>query len=506
MNQRQRTQMFRSYLQQRFTQADAMTPGQKLEVIEQLRKEARGDVAGHPNALRMPKEGGGTILLPTHHDLVQAALEGRRVSMGGTTIEAQQGATSLSERMEALPTPAKLGVLAAIFILPLLFVCGLMNLVGGDEEPAVAALEATPTLEPTLTLTVPITPTLTLEPTIAVTQVVTVTAPLPSPTPYAIALGTLGGEAGASGNDPASIEVAGYTWVLAAGSVANGQWLPVGAEWLAGTQLRRVVAVPYEPDVAASMSELRGGEVIRLRLRSGEIAKYKVSEVRRQQRQQIEVLAERTPSLVLLLHSEPSAERWVVQAEAVQAPQEFTVYTAGMADAGSGPAPVVPTAALPTLVPGTVLGDDSEAIAPTEIVTDTRTIRSEETGLELTIRRCQTAEQIGEEEPPSKQAFLICDVTLSALEGHVSVPFSADALAITEEDWITSNIDWWPPSVSVTRALASGGTLSAGRSTRGRIAGLVARGSSFFGSSGQPVVVWEQAGRRYLIQVTAEAP
>ena len=503
MNQRQRVQMFRSYLQQRFELADAMTPGQKLEVIEQLRKEARGEVEGHPNALRMPKEGGGTILLPTNHDLVQAALDGRRVSMGGTTIEAQQSAASLSERMEALPTAAKLGVLAAIFILPLLLLCALMNLMGGEEEPALA-MEITPTLEPTLTVTALLTPTLTIEPIIAATQVVTVTAPLPSPTPYAIALGTLGGEAGSSGNDPASIEVAGYTWVLAAGSVANGQWLPVGAEWLAGTQLRRVVAVPYEPDVATTISELRGGEVIRLRLRSGEIAKYKVSEVRRQQRQQIEVLAERTPSLVLLLHSEPSAERWVVLAEAVQQPQEFTVYTAGVDS--SAPAPVVPTAALPTLVPGAVPGDDPSLSQPTEIVTDSRTIRSEATGLELTIKRCQTAEQIGEEEPPSKQAFLICDVTLTALAGHVSVPFSAEALAITEQDWITSNIDWWPPSVGVTRALSSGGTLSAGRSTQGRIAGLVARVGSFLGSSGQPVVVWEQAGRRYLIQVAADAP
>ena len=493
MNQRQRQETFARYIRERFDALDAITPGQKIEVVAQMREEARGHVTGHPHSIRLPKAGGGSILLPKDHELVRAALEGRRVSMGGTTIESAATSASYSERMEALPTPAKVGLLALIGLAPLLFILLFMGFLGGDAEAAEA---------PTVTTTVEASPTATelVEVTPAEDVVVVVTpsaAPvLPTATPYAIALGVVGGEAARSANDPASIEVAGYTWVLAAGEVLNGQWLPVGAEWLAGTELRRVVAVPYEADVAEAVSNLRGGEVLRLRLRSGEIVKYRIADVRRQQRQEIEVLAERSPSLVLLLHSEPSAERWVVVAEAVQQPQEFTLYTAGVAgiEAESVATPY------PTLVPGTT--PDME---PSEVITTTRTITSEATGLRLEVGRCQRAAQVGDEEAPSKQEFMSCNVTLTALDGHVSVPFSADALAVTEEEWITENIDWWPPAVSVTRALSSGGTLTAGSSTSGRIAGLVARRSGF-GSGGQPVVVWEQAGTRYLIEVDADAP
>lgn len=500
MNQRQRTQLFQTYWQQRVSDAQAITPGQKVALIEQLRREARGETE-RPGYLRMPRVGGRTILLPVNHPLIAAALEGRRVSMGGAVVESERPA-SMGARAQNLSTPQKLALLGGSGIVAMLLICAMMIAVTRRNQDS--TLAAMPTGSPSVTPTG--TPTPSPTPTVAATPALTVTAVptalVATPTPYAIALGTLGGEAAPQGNDPASVEVAGYSYVLAAGGVTNGQWQPVGAEWLAGTQLRRVVAIPWEPEVADVIAALRPGEVLRLRLRSGEIIKYRVSEVQRQQRQQIEVMAVRTPSLAIILHSEPAAERWIVIADAVQEPQDFSVYTAapGSGDPGGAP-PAVDAPLVPTLVP------DAPAVGEQTIVTDTQTITNTAAGLVLTITGCTRAEQIGEQEPPAKQDFLLCDVRFTALAGRGNVAFSAESLAVTEEEWMTANVDWWPPSMAVTRALRSG-TLAPGSSTSGRIAGTVLRASSspVSRSPSRPVVVWEQAGSRYLIQVAAPAP
>ena len=494
MNQRQRVQLFQAYWQQRVSEAQAITPGQKKALIEQLRREAKGET-DRPGYLRMPRIGGRTILLPVNHPLIAAALEGRRVSMGGALVEAEQP-VSIGGRAQNLSTPQKIALLAGGLLAFMLLMCGFMSMLSGGKERALAAA-------PTASTTPSATPDPSPSPSATATAIAATPVVEATPTSYAIALGTLGGEAAPNGNDPASIEVAGYSYVLAAGGIKNGQWQPVGAEWLAGTHLRRVVTVPWEPEVAEAIAALRPGEVLRMRLRSGEIVKYRVTEVQRQQRQQIEVLAARTPSLALVLHGEPAAERWVVIAEAVQEPQDFTVYTAAP-EGGAGVGSAPPSgAAVPTLTP-------SIPTTPTEeetIITDTQTITNTAVGLVLTVTGCTRAEQIGEQEPPNKQDFLLCDVRFTALPGSGNVAFSAESLAVTEEEWITANVDWWPPSVAVTRALRSG-TLSPGNSTSGRIAGTVLRASSspIRRSNSRPVVVWEQAGLRYLIQVTAPAP
>ena len=60
------------------------------------------------------------------------------------------------------------------------------------------------------------------------------------------------------------------------------------------------------------------GDEIILRLRSGEVVKYTLVDVQRVQRYEIEIMNSLTPSLVVILHSERSGERWVLVADAVQ--------------------------------------------------------------------------------------------------------------------------------------------------------------------------------------------
>ena len=469
--------------QERVQRAGAITPGEKLALVTVLERELTEQG-------RVPLAS-GPVRVPVDHPMVEAVMEGRSVSVGGQTLGAP---LAFGERMQALPVPAKLALLALVGLLPVLF--ALMLRAGRGDEAMVAGVLETPT------------PTVTLEPTREPTEEATAqpTEVLPTATPYSIAL--ISGAAPASSNDPASLEIAGYSYILATGTVQNGIWEPAGAEWLDGTTLRRVIAIPYEREVANSLSALRSGTVLQLRLRSGEIVKYRVTEIERQQRQQIEVLAAREPSLVVLLAGEPGPERWAIIATALQQPQDFGDYTTSPDE--SAP-PLPPLAAGPT----TEVEDDDSPVGlstpvtleSSTVITTSRTITHTAAGLMLSVEECERVARIAEQEPPDNdQVFMLCEVTLLALEDNAeAVLFSGEHLAITEQRWMAELADWWPPSVSASRSLRSG-TLSPGSTTRGRVAGLINAddGSLLSRTSSEPILIWEQAGTQYRILLGAD--
>ncbi|HID89401.1 MAG TPA: hypothetical protein EYP52_06800 [Anaerolineae bacterium] len=446
---------FETYLNRRVADVQAVTPGQQLEVIRQLREEAYKEG-------RVPMPSGVIYRLPTGHPAVRAALEGKPVSMGSGKTASRRGGGS--GRVEDMSKAAKFGILAAILLVPLLLVLGWIVLRrGGEAEETVPEL---PEREVSITLT----PTSTR---VQSTPVGTISSP--TPTPYALSLGL--DEAASGGNDPASVEFAGHSFVLGEGHVDGGVWSPSGAEWLAGTELRRVIAVPYGADLANAVSRMRSGEKVRLRLRSGEVVEYTVDEVRRIKRHEIEVLSERRPSIAIILFGERSGERWVIVGSAVQQPATFIEYT-------PVPTPVgVPHT--PTPIPASV----------ETLITSTRVITNESAGLVLEIGSCNRVLQVGEQQPPrSNWQFAVCDVTVAALRDYAL--YSGEAMAITERDWILDTVDWWPRPVAVSDAIGEG-VLSAGGTVSGQIAGIVIKSSLTRRS--EPVLVWEQAGIRYVI-------
>ena len=473
---RELTNAFERYFSGRVQKARAITPGQKKELIERLRQELKED-----GRVPLPT---GPVKVDPKHAAIRAALDGRAVTMGGKIIS-QISDDSLSGRMEALPVPAKIGLMAAIFLIPLSIVILIMVSRGGEEaegivlQPtATATLEATKTPLPTITplpnATVTATPVPTQPP--IVIQI--------SPTPYAFALTE--GDAPNSNNDPASIEIAGFSYILGAGKVDNGAWQPAGAEWLRGSYLRRIIGLPYEPDIANVLTQIRAGNVIKLRLRSGEIVKYKIAQTLRVQRQQIEVLAERSPSLAIILYGEPSPERTVVIGKAVQEPQDFSVYSIGASNQNS---PVIvngtPQApSVPTLVP----------VSQQTIITSTRTMTNTLARLTVEVESCNQADDIGGQKPPkSKQKYMVCNLTLSAAKDGLGTTYSQEALAITDQDQIDSSIDWKPPPVPQPSDALGNGSLNAGDQVSGRIAGIV--------ETSDPVLVWQQAGTKIIIQL-----
>ena len=93
------------------------------------------------------------------------------------------------------------------------------------------------------------------------------------------------------------------SFVLGRSRLDGGVWEPIQAEWLDGTQVRRVIAIPLdELDRAIEI-----GDVLRVRTRSGMIVPYEVVEKTKLQRTQIEALSSLEPSLVVILYDTTAA-------------------------------------------------------------------------------------------------------------------------------------------------------------------------------------------------------
>jgi len=268
---------FQAYLDFRTQKAGALTPGQKLDLIRSLLEEARqGSVpTGERSVTRLPVE----------HPAVQAALRGEEVSLGEAMIRKKADWKDVS----AWPLHRKLMLLGAIVLVIVGLGMGMMR--GGKAK---AEAEATPS------------PTSTPDWYATLTAVAVENAaqpPLPTPSPPATAtpafLLGLGGPAEDS-RDPASIEIAGRLFILARGKVdkESGQWKPQGPEWLAGTEVRRVFAIPYE---ALADAEIKAGDALYVRTRGGQVLTYRVRDVIRLMANQIEAFVSLRPSIVVAL-------------------------------------------------------------------------------------------------------------------------------------------------------------------------------------------------------------
>jgi hypothetical protein len=275
------------------------------------------------------------------------------------------------------------------------------------------------------------------------------------------------GHVAEAGNDPASLELAGFAYILTTGNVQNGLWEPRGAEWLQGTELRRVVTVPYEADLLAALFEMSAQETLRLRLRSGEIVAYRLAEVTRVSQTEIDILAAPYPSLAIILYGEEDTDaRWVVIGEAIQSQSDFDTYSAGN------------TAAPSTSNLITAEGQ--------EIVTD---------DLTLSVANCQPTDQVEGQSPPGRhQRFIICDITF---EG-TAVPAQEEiAIAITEWSWVQSAPDWLPYQ-PIDIALSD---LNPGQSTTISFSGIVNKVPADRASDSRPVLLWQRANATYLIEL-----
>ena len=208
-------------------------------------------------------------------------------------MAAESASTPL--QVKALPNkPAKykrLGT-AAFVAIALVFLLGLTALFGRSFPLFGAAPDATSTWTPAIAAS-PIPPTSTLIPTGTVVD-------------YGL-------------YRPLSVEFGGTSYTLSVSTlVDNHQWLPSGAEWLAGTQVRRVLALPYSDDLRQTVETLQPGDLIRVWLANGDVVEYSFIQVERLAETDTDVLMGLEPSIVIILYGEPSSDRYAITGAAVQ--------------------------------------------------------------------------------------------------------------------------------------------------------------------------------------------
>lgn len=440
---------FDAYVRRRFEEVNAITPGQRAAVIDELIREA------HAEGL-VPLPSGDLAKLDVTDPRVQGVLDGDDVDVDGHAVsEKQTGLTAMSN-------PQKAAVMGGIVLLMILFILFLGAVkAGGEPEPT-----QTPTPTPTAT------------PTVSVTQP-------PTEQPIYIfddQVGDVSDEA----NAPVSLDLAGNSYVLTESDVRNREWNPESAEWLVGSEVRRVIAIPFSRELRDRVEGLQKNHEIDLRLGSGEVVTYRLLEVKRVNRNEIEIFAEKTPSLVIVLYGERTVDRLIIIAEAVQKPDVLATYVV----------PIPIPSVTPTL---SLVGIFSE----TTVLTTSQVITDAVTGVRLSIDESIRVSQIGTQKPPlNKQRFMVSSVTLMAT--RTQVPYSGLALAITEQESIQKATDWWPEVVSVQGSLGDG-MLVPGTEVHGKVAGVVNKPPSFIGAGSTPVLIWEPGGGvRYVIEINED--
>jgi len=115
---------------------------------------------------------------------------------------------------------------------------------------------------------------------------------------------------------PMGLELTGgWTFYLQKGDLKDGSWTPQGgSEWLNGTELRRIVALPWNPQLEAVSKTFKTGDPVRMLMNNNDIISYRIDKVETVTRDQVDVLEGNTPALVVILYRNDSNERVVILA------------------------------------------------------------------------------------------------------------------------------------------------------------------------------------------------
>jgi hypothetical protein len=120
---------------------------------------------------------------------------------------------------------------------------------------------------------------------------------------------------GPNGPYPIGIQLTGgWIFSLNRSTMVQGLWTPKSGEWLDGTQVRRVVALPWGRQSEAVIRSVQPGDEINLFFSNKQAILYKVSEIKQLAVTDVSVLSDTRPSLVVILYQPGAAQRWVVVA------------------------------------------------------------------------------------------------------------------------------------------------------------------------------------------------
>ncbi|HTP00979.1 MAG TPA: hypothetical protein VMJ64_06360 [Anaerolineales bacterium] len=107
----------------------------------------------------------------------------------------------------------------------------------------------------------------------------------------------------------------GWIFPLSVGHVNAGVWTPQGAEWLEGTEVCRIVSLPWTIQLEAVLRTLKGNDEIKLSMSNYDSLLYKVQSIEQVPSNEISKLADNTPCLLVILSKANTDTRWVVTAK-----------------------------------------------------------------------------------------------------------------------------------------------------------------------------------------------
>ncbi len=114
---------------------------------------------------------------------------------------------------------------------------------------------------------------------------------------------------------PVGLELTGgWFFDVNRSTILENQWQPQGAEWLDNSQLRRVVALPWNKQTDAVIQTLERGDQINLVFSNNDLMPFLVRSVERLERGDTALFTAKDPGLVIFLYGEESEQRWVVLA------------------------------------------------------------------------------------------------------------------------------------------------------------------------------------------------
>ena len=286
-----RRDVFEKYLQYRYERANAITPGQRLEVLEEVKADARRGM--------VPIDENSLASLDLKDPAVQAVLRGENVSMGNSAATKKRTRLPNSERNKVLIVT---GILVVPILLALLFLGmrGRARAAANVPTPTAAALP-TATIDPVFLAQQTLESQASLTETALAAAATPTLVPTETPSPQEVLYSS--GVAASEPGAPASIEIAGRRLVVLEGSVdsKSGVWEPGGGvEWLKGTFVRKVFAVPLE---LLKDAQLTTGDPINVRYRNGYTVTFALTQATSVVVDQIEILNSNKPSVVILAYT-----------------------------------------------------------------------------------------------------------------------------------------------------------------------------------------------------------
>ena len=107
----------------------------------------------------------------------------------------------------------------------------------------------------------------------------------------------------------------GWFFFLQRGEIHDNKWEPQNAEWLANTKLRKVIAIPWSNQSEAVIQSLTPEDEISIFMNNNDVIVYQVEDVLQIARDNVRILSDTEPSLVVILFREDNEARWTIIAK-----------------------------------------------------------------------------------------------------------------------------------------------------------------------------------------------